>query len=251
MGGETTGEWRAGRHPCWQCRRGEAKRACAEGPHTSHLRTASTWVAWHTWSPISVICVALFAAPVGLRGVRRHSKQLATHTASRTSCASTRSYPFMIPPPAITCYRTTTHAGLLMPRVFLADPENPAGDEAWEEWPDLHTHWALHTRSTLYYKHASHPGPTRSWIFVPLLHAAVGRLCPEALQAWQSDHRYGALWSRALSQLRSAGCALPASVVHALHVLQQLSSEKGRPVPLTAVIATVSLKVLISWAHLS
>ena len=75
------------------------------------------------------------------------------------------------------------------------------------------------------------PGPMHSWIFVPLLHAAVGRLHPDALRAWESDLQYGALWSRALANLRLAGFVPPASVVHALHILQQLS-EEGRPVPL-------------------
>ena len=76
------------------------------------------------------------------------------------------------------------------------------------------------------------PGPTHSWIFVPLLHAAVGRLHSDALQAWETNPHYGALWSRALANLRLAGSVPPASVVHALHILQQLSSEEGRPVPL-------------------
>ncbi|OLP80699.1 hypothetical protein AK812_SmicGene38857 [Symbiodinium microadriaticum] len=71
------------------------------------------------------------------------------------------------------------------------------------------------------------PGPTHSWIFVPLLHAAVGHLHPDALQAWETDSHYGALWSRALANLRLAGSVPPASVVHALHILQQLSSEEG------------------------
>ena len=75
------------------------------------------------------------------------------------------------------------------------------------------------------------PGPTHSWIFVPLLHAAVGRLHPDALQACKTDS-HGALWSRALANLRLAGSVPPASVAHALHILQQLSSEEGRPVPL-------------------
>ena len=50
------------------------------------------------------------------------------------------------------------------------------------------------------------PRPTHS---LPLLHAAVGRLHPDALRAWESDPRYGALWSRTLANLRLAGSVPP------------------------------------------
>ena len=47
-------------------------------------------------------------------------------------------------------------------------------------------------------------GRTHSWLFVPLLHAAVGRLQPEALSAWNSHVHCAPLWQSALD-------------IHALH----------------------------------
>ena len=225
------------------------------------------------------------------------------------------------PPPSVLAF--------CCPRILLANPDSPSRDEAWQELPDRHMHWApvfhrqsnqwapewvcLRCNATVTSEHpllqglppdadrpvcpthgprclaldlregsrgwicsrgaqvlpcravriplppanpepgpaanappdadfawfrrgppppGTPPGLTHSWIFVPLLHAAVGRLHPDALQAWETDSHYGALWSRALANLRLAGSVPPASVVHALHILQQLSSEEGRPVPL-------------------
>ena len=47
-----------------------------------------------------------------------------------------------------------------------------------------------------------------------------------------TKNRYGALWAHAVGRLRSAGAVPPQSLLRAVHVLQQLSSEEGRPVPL-------------------
>ena len=74
-------------------------------------------------------------------------------------------------------------------------------------------------------------GQTHSWIFVPLLHAAVGRLHPDALAAWEAHPNYAPIWQRALRTLRQAPPVDPAALVHALHTLQQLATEEGRAPP--------------------
>ena len=75
-------------------------------------------------------------------------------------------------------------------------------------------------------------GRTHSWLFVPLLHAAVGRLHSDALDAWHAHAYYAPLWQRALDVLRQASPVQPAALVHALHTLQHLASEEGRAFPL-------------------
>ena len=47
-------------------------------------------------------------------------------------------------------------------------------------------------------------GNTNSWLFLPLLHAAVGRLHPSALAAWEAHVHYVLLWPGALGTLRQA-----------------------------------------------
>ena len=85
-------------------------------------------------------------------------------------------------------------------------------------------------------------GRTHSWLFVPLLHAAVGRLHPAAVAAWQAHAVYAPLWQRALDALRQAPPVQPAALVHALHTLQQLATEEGRalPVPEAQLLLTVA-----------
>ncbi|OLP83903.1 132 kDa protein [Symbiodinium microadriaticum] len=72
---------------------------------------------------------------------------------------------------------------------------------------------------------------THSCLFVPLLHAAVGRLHPAALAGWEDHPLYGRLWQRNLALLRQAPPVEPQALVHALHALQQLASEEGRSLP--------------------
>jgi len=72
---------------------------------------------------------------------------------------------------------------------------------------------------------------THSWLFVPLLHAAVGRLHPAALARWEAHPLYSLLWQRNLALLRQAPPVEPQALVHALHTLQQLASEEGRALP--------------------
>ena len=85
-------------------------------------------------------------------------------------------------------------------------------------------------------------GRTHSWLFVPSLHAAVGRLHPAAVAAWQAHAVYAPLWQRALDALRQAPPVQPAALVHALHTLQQLATEEGRalPVPEAQLLLTVA-----------
>ena len=74
-------------------------------------------------------------------------------------------------------------------------------------------------------------GNTNSWLFVPLLHAADGRLHPSALAAWEAHAHYALLWRGALGTLRQAPHVAPAALVHALHTLQQLAAQEGRALP--------------------
>ena len=66
-------------------------------------------------------------------------------------------------------------------------------------------------------RHRSAPahGCTHSWLFVPLLHAAVGRLHPAALTAWEAHALCAPLWQRGLATLLRH--VEPAALVHALH----------------------------------
>ncbi|CAE7722283.1 unnamed protein product [Symbiodinium sp. CCMP2456] len=66
-------------------------------------------------------------------------------------------------------------------------------------------------------------GQTHSWLFVPPLHAAVGRLHSDALDAWQAHPDFAPIWQRSPVE--------PAALVHALHTLQQLATEEGRALP--------------------
>ena len=84
-------------------------------------------------------------------------------------------------------------------------------------------------------------GPTHSWLFVPLLHAAVGRLTADAGQHWASHTSLGTVWRRSLGALQAADPVPPLSVVHVLHVLQQLASQEGRPVPVREAQLLLSL----------
>ena len=85
-------------------------------------------------------------------------------------------------------------------------------------------------------------GRTHSWLFVTLLHAAVGRLHPAALAAWEAHALYAPLWQRGLTTLRHAAPVEPAALVHALHTLQQLATEEGRalPVPEAQLLLTLA-----------
>ena len=85
-------------------------------------------------------------------------------------------------------------------------------------------------------------GNTNSWLFVPLLHAAVGRLHPSALAAWEAHAHYALLWRGALGTLRQAPPVAPAALVHALHTLQQLAAQEGRalPVPEAQLLLTLA-----------
>ena len=71
-------------------------------------------------------------------------------------------------------------------------------------------------------------GNTNSWLLVPLLHAAVGRLQHSVLAAWEAHVHYALLWRGALGTLRQAPPVAPAALVHALHTLQQLVAQEGR-----------------------
>ena len=75
-------------------------------------------------------------------------------------------------------------------------------------------------------------GRAHSWLLVPLLHAAAGRLHSDALAAWQAHAHYAPLWQRALDVLRRSPPVQPAALVHALHTLQHLATEEGRAPPL-------------------
>ena len=68
-------------------------------------------------------------------------------------------------------------------------------------------------------------GPTHSWLFVFVLHPALGRLLPEAGWLWVSHVYIGAAWHSSLLVLQYAEPVPPSSLVHALHVhvLQHLS----------------------------
>ena len=60
---------------------------------------------------------------------------------------------------------------------------------------------------------------THSWLFVPLLHAAVGRFDPTPLARWEAHPLYGRLWQHSLALLRQAPPVEPQALVHALHTV--------------------------------
>ena len=98
-------------------------------------------------------------------------------------------------------------ARILDPQPVDAPPDQASSDRPW------------YTRGP-----PSAGSPAHSWIFVPLLHAAVGRLHPQCEQQWASHASLGDIWTRSLQALRLAGPVPPHSLIHALHVLQQLAS---------------------------
>jgi len=69
-------------------------------------------------------------------------------------------------------------------------------------------------------------GSTNSWLFAPLLHAAVGRLHPSALTAWEGHDHYALLWRGALGTLRHAPPVALAALVHALHTLPYFTTAR-------------------------
>ena len=111
-------------------------------------------------------------------------------------------------------------ARILDPQPVDAPPDQASSDRPW------------YTRGPP--SAGSPASPTHSWIFVPLLHAAVGRLHPQCEQQWASHASLGDIWTRSLQALRLAG-------IHALHVLQQLASGEGRPVPVQEAQLLLSL----------
>ena len=55
-------------------------------------------------------------------------------------------------------------------------------------------------------------GPTNSWLYVPLLHAAAGRLSPDALAKWRADSRAASWWDRVTNVLALPDGYIPAPV---------------------------------------
>ena len=90
-------------------------------------------------------------------------------------------------------------------------------------------------------------GNTNSWLFVPLLHAAVGRLHPSALAAWEAHAHYALLWRGALGTLRQAPPVAPAALVHALHTLQQLAALLTLAAEANLLPDNTSVHLLWAW----
>ncbi|CAE7191617.1 unnamed protein product, partial [Symbiodinium sp. CCMP2456] len=120
--------------------------------------------------------------------------------------------------------------------------QTPTRSRAGGRAPDVAAHTTSQHHPRPLQQLGATKGRTHSWLFVPLLHAAVGRLHPAALTAWETHGLYAPLWQRGLTTLRDAAPVEPAALVHALHTLQQLATEEGRalPVPEAQVLLTLA-----------
>ena len=78
---------------------------------------------------------------------------------------------------------------------------------------------------------ASNPGPTNSWLYVPLLHAGVGRLTAQAEQAWLHHPNSTQEWHDLVQHLRNARPVPWQQLHHTLVLIQQLAVQAGRPLP--------------------
>ena len=73
----------------------------------------------------------------------------------------------------------------------------------------------------------NHPGPTNSWLYVPLLDAGAGRLTQEAEEAWLHDPRSTREWHAVVQQLRQAQPVPWQQLHHTLVVLQDVAAATG------------------------
>ena len=71
------------------------------------------------------------------------------------------------------------------------------------------------------------PGPTNSWLYVPLLHAGAARLHLQAEQARAQDRRGGHGWQTLVHHLRAADSVPWQQLHNALLVIQQVSTHNG------------------------
>ena len=72
------------------------------------------------------------------------------------------------------------------------------------------------------------PGPTNSWLYVPLLHAGAARLHPRAEQAWDQDPRGNRDWQALVQHLREAAPVPWQHLHNTLTVLLQVAAHDGR-----------------------
>ena len=142
---------------------------------------------------------------------------------------------------------------LCCPRIYLADPVRAESPEAWRELPACTpAHIVLRPQAV-----PSPDPPTATspgtrvarllqarqpygCLFVPLLHAAVGRLHPQSDQQWAS-HATPDTWTRSLQALRSAGPMPSHSLTHVMHALQHVAFGEGRLVPVQEAQLLLSL----------
>ena len=92
-------------------------------------------------------------------------------------------------------------------------------------------------------------GATNSWLYVPLLHAAAGRLCAHSLSRWRADRR-AALWREAARAELSAAAPAPPS---ALFAFLEASPADGAAVLATQLQQAATLlpsgaQVHLAWA---
>ena len=60
---------------------------------------------------------------------------------------------------------------------------------------------------------AHRPGPTHNCFFVPLLHAAAGRVAPQAVHGWEADTRYGVSFRAVFAAFHRAQSVPPPAIV--------------------------------------
>eukprot|EP00435_Cladocopium_sp_Y103_P027618 s2497_g6.t2 len=75
------------------------------------------------------------------------------------------------------------------------------------------------------------PGPTNSWLYVPLLHAGAGRLTPAARQAWLQHPNSTQEWSAIEQQLLHAAPVHWQRLHQVLVMVQDLAIQSGNPLP--------------------
>ena len=211
---------------------------CFLGPSAN---TACIWDVWPTWSPMSVTCVAPRAVPAGLLGGRRRFKLLA-----KPSKSTRLPWPLTTTPPPHPLLQGLPPDGD-RPMCPTHDPRCLALElrEGSRGWICSRGAQVLPCRTVRIPLPPANPEPGPAANAPPDADFAWFRRGPPPPGAPRTDAscrcctRPSGASTRTPCKHGKPTPAMvrsgrdPSPVVHAVHILQQLSSEEGRPVPLS------------------
>ena len=71
------------------------------------------------------------------------------------------------------------------------------------------------------------PGPRHSWLYIPLLRAAAGRLSDAAASAWRELPRFGDRWATLVDCLRNSAPASPHTLARLIRAIAELDAQEA------------------------